>query len=134
MNLDKTNKDQHFGEHLTIDGYGGNFKILNDKESVFSFVDTLPAKLGMNKLCDTTIKWADSNDKKDPGGWSVFVMIAESHIALHTFPEKGFLSADVYTCQNGLDVERITGLFKDFFNLAEIETNFIVRGKKYLAQ
>lgn len=32
-------------------------------------------------------------------GWSTLAMIAESHIAIHTFPEGGYLTADVYSCK-----------------------------------
>lgn len=39
----------HFGEHLTIDVYGGNSTKLNDKNFVFNFIDTLP-RLNYPKL------------------------------------------------------------------------------------
>ena len=64
-------------------------------------------------------------------GWSGFVVIAESHISIHTFPTNGFLSADVYTCKNGMDTEFILNYFKENFDLKEIEHNFIKRGTKY---
>ena len=103
----------HFGEHLTIAGYGGDFTKLNDKELVLSCLNDLPEKLGMKKLSKPEIYFAKGNDKKDPGGWSGFVVIEESHISIHTFPAKGFVSADVYTCQNGMNNEII---LKNFLN------------------
>lgn len=54
----------------------------------------------MTALSATEVYYAASNDKKGPGGWSGFAVIQESHISIHTFPERGFLSADVYTCRN----------------------------------
>ena len=42
-------------------------------------------------------------------------MIAESHISIHTFPLRGFVSADVYTCQNSLDTEQICQYFAEAF-------------------
>ncbi|MDQ5889882.1 MAG: S-adenosylmethionine decarboxylase proenzyme, partial [Patescibacteria group bacterium] len=41
------------------------------------------------------------------------------------------VSADVYTCKNGMDVEPIENFFRDKFSLADIETNFIKRGTRY---
>ncbi len=121
----------NFGEHLTIDGYKGNFEKLNNKEIVLSCLNDLPELLGMKKLAKAQVYFANSNDLKDPGGWSGFVVIAESHISVHTFPKRGFVSIDVYTCKNGMDKDFIFKYFIEKFELKDIETNFIIRGTKY---
>ena len=125
------NTDMHFGEHLMIDGYGGKYKKLNDKKLVLSCLQKLPERLGMRKLAKPEIYFAPDNGKNDPGGWSGFVVIAESHISIHTFPAKGFVSIDVYTCKNDLDKTFIVNYFKKLFGLTEIEKNFILRGTRY---
>ena len=121
----------HFGEHLMIDGYGGDFDKLNNKEVVFDFINELVVRLGMKKLAEPVVYFAEDNNIKDPGGWSGFVVIAESHISVHTFPKKGFLSADVYTCRNGLEINSVLDFIKEKFDLKEIEENFVKRGLKY---
>lgn len=121
----------YFGEHLTIDGYQGSEEKLDDKDLILNFLNTLPEKLGMKKLSKPEIYFAPGNDIKDPGGWSGFVVIEESHISIHTFPKKRFLSADVYTCKNGMDTDSILSEFKQTFDIQEFETNFIKRGMKY---
>lgn len=125
------NTSMHFGEHLMIDGYGGDEGLLNDKALVLKCLSTLPEKLGMHKLSEPIIYYAEGNDIKDPGGWTGVVTIAESHMSLHTFPKRGFLSADVYTCKNGMDNEFIIKFFTDTFKLKEIEKNFVKRGTRY---
>ncbi|MCR4334784.1 MAG: S-adenosylmethionine decarboxylase [Patescibacteria group bacterium] len=125
------NQDSHFGEHITIDGYGGNENKLNDKKLVFSVLNELPELLSMSKLSEPVVYHADGNDSKDPGGWSGFVVINESHISIHTFPKRGFVSADVYTCKNGMDLNFVENYFKKAFDLKDIESNFIKRGIKY---
>ncbi len=122
---------QHFGEHLTIDGYSGKRDLLDSKQVLQGILDTLPGKMGMKKLAEPCVYQAFSNDLKDPGGWTGFVVIAESHISIHTFPLRGFVSADIYTCRNGMDTEFIEAYFKKAFGLEDIETNFIRRGTKY---
>ena len=117
----------HFGEHLTIDGYQGEYTRLNDKELVLRCLTELPDILGMHKLASPEVYFAQGNNGKDPGGWSGFVVIAESHISVHTFPERAFVSIDVYTCQNGIDASMITKYFVDMFQLKETEVNFIIR-------
>ena len=120
-----------FGEHVTIDGYGGPFDKLNDKDVVLGALNELVGKLGMKKLAEPCIYAAPSNGGKDPGGWSGFVVIQESHISIHTFSARGFVSADVYSCKNGLDVDLIVNYFKDTFGLKDVEQHLVKRGTRY---
>lgn len=121
----------HFGEHITIDGYGGKSEKLNDRELVKSCLAELSRILEMNALIEPVVVWAEPNGKKDPGGWSGFVLIAESHISIHTFPGRKFLTADVYTCRNGVNVQKIVTYFRDAFALSDVEEHFIKRGTRY---
>jgi S-adenosylmethionine decarboxylase len=121
----------HFGEHLMIDGYGGDESKLNDRELVLQCLNELPRRLEMNILGEPVVYLAPGNDKKDPGGWSGFVVIMESHISIHTFPKKGFLSEDVYTCKNDLDTDAVSKYFIDVFGLKDVEVNFVKRGTRY---
>lgn len=124
----------HFGEHITIDGYGGDPKRLDDEEAVLSTLTELCDALRMRPLLKPIVVSAPDNHIKDPGGWSGFVIIAESHISIHTFPKRRFLSADVYTCQNGMDEKFVTDFFKKKFKLKSVETHFLKRGLKYPAR
>lgn len=121
----------HFGEHMMIDGYGGVYEKLNNKDIVLQCLMELPGKLAMKKLSDPEVYFAAGNDKKDPGGWSGFVVIEESHISIHTFPARGFVSIDVYTCTNDLDRELIINYFKKAFGITDVEENFVKRGTRY---
>lgn len=121
----------YFGEHLTVDGYNGSADKLDNKELVLEVLTELPTRLGMNTLSAPEVFHAPGNDSKDPGGWSGFVVIQESHISIHTFPARKFVSADVYTCRNGLDTAAVIAYFKEIFELEDVETNFIKRGTRY---
>ena len=121
----------HFGEHITVDGYGGSEALLDDQAVVLRALNELVEKLEMHVLAPAQVFRADGNDIKDPGGWSGYVIIQESHISIHTFPKRGFVSADVYTCHNGLDVKMVVDYFTDTFKLKEVEQNFIKRGTRY---
>ena len=124
----------NFGVHFMLDGYGGDSKKLGDKDLVFNSLIELPEKLGMKRLSDAYIFEAFDNELNDPGGWSGFVVIAESHISIHTFPKRKFVSIDAYTCKNEIDREFIKNYFKEVFKLEEMEENFVKRGTKYPAK
>lgn len=121
----------HFGEHLTVDGYGGNPNLLNNKELILHTLNELVKAFDMHKLAEEKVYFAPSNDAKDPGGWSGYVIITESHVSIHTFPARQFLSADFYTCKNGFDTEAALGIFVKNFELKDIETHFLTRGTRY---
>ena len=120
-----------FGVHLTLDGYGGAEHLLADADRVLACLSALPERLGMHKLAEPVLIELGHHSPKDPGGVSGFVIIAESHISIHTFPLRGFVSADVYTCQNTLDTEQICQYFAEAFDLQDLEINLVRRGTRY---
>jgi len=130
-NVNISSTQEHFGEHITLDGYFGDSGLLNDEVNVFNTIDKLPDLLGMKKLSKTAIYFAKGNTIKDPGGWTGFVVIEESHISVHTFPAIGFVSIDVYTCRNGLEPSQITKYFGECFGIQDFEVNFIKRGLRF---
>jgi S-adenosylmethionine decarboxylase len=132
MMIPKGNAEgKNFGEHLMIDGYQASFEQLNSQENVRRSIELLPDLLGMKKLSTTEVYYAVGNNLKDPGGWTGFVVIEESHISVHTFPAKGFVSIDVYTCKNGLDTEAIVNWFREHFEIKTFEVNLVQRGKRF---
>ena len=122
----------YFGEHLIIDAYKGDFKSLNDRELILGCLDELPDLLNMNKLSKPEIYFTSGNGIHDPGGWSGYVIITESHISIHTFPKRGFMSADIYTCKNKINnIDFIINYFKQKFKFINIKTKLLKRGTLY---
>lgn len=120
-----------FGIHLTIDGYGGDVDLLNDMAVVHNVLNDLPERIRMHKIMPPYVVFAPPISEKDSGGYSGFVMIAESHISVHTFARKKYVSIDVYTCKNKLPVKFVVDYFKQAFKLEEVEVHTIRRGKKF---
>lgn len=121
----------NFGLHLTVDGYYGNKKRLNDIELIYKFLDELPAKVYMRKLMPPYVIYVPPVSKKDTGGISGFVIIAESHVSIHTFPDKGFATIDIYTCKNELNIKTIKNYIKKLFLFKDMEVNLFTRGKNF---
>lgn len=122
-----------FGMHLMLDGYRCSPELLNDANNVYEFLDTMPEKVGMRKLTKPYVVKAEGNDKKDPGGWTGFVIIEESHVSVHTFVKRGFVTVDVYSCRD-FDADMAIAYIKEFFQIQEAETNVVIRGTKYPAE
>lgn len=120
-----------FGVHLLFDAYGANPELIGDKEHLATFLSELPGKMGMHTISDDVVVEVGPLNEKDPGGISGFVMIAESHISFHTFPARGFVTADVYTCQNDLDSEQFIKHLSEAFGTDDYDAKVIPRGVRY---
>jgi S-adenosylmethionine decarboxylase len=120
-----------FGVHFTLDGYGGNPEKLNDPELMQKIFKELLEMLEMEKLTEPVVKYAEPRNIKDSGGYSGFVMIVESHISIHTFPKKRYVSIDAYTCKDEMDKGKIEKYFRDAYELQETEVQFFKRGLKF---
>lgn len=122
---------RRFGLHLTIDGYDGAPDLLADIGLVRRWLDHLPGYLGMNKLMDPCLIEVGAQNEKDPGGITGFVLIAQSHISVHTFPLRRFVSADIFTCQDDLNDDEVRESLAATFDLGEIESHLLQRGTRY---
>jgi len=122
-----------FGLHLMVDAYDANPEKLADMKLVFSFLNNLPEKIEMKKLTAPQVIDADATATgKDPGGISGVVIIAESHISIHTFPNKGFLTMDLYSCNNFEEfVPTVVEYIKETFEFEYKELQLVTRGGYY---
>ena len=80
-------------KHILFTLKGCPFELLDDKE----FIRMLLYKA--TKECKSTLLNLAVH-KFDPQGVTSIAMLAESHISIHTWPEKGMAVCDVFTCGN----------------------------------
>ena len=116
--------------HLVIDGYGGDPAKMWDVEAVTRFLADYPSALGMTKLCEPQVVVYNA-DKNEDSGVSGFVIIAESHISIHTFPYRNYVNMDVFSCRP-FDHERALRDVKELFSFKEVKTWILPRGLEYL--
>jgi S-adenosylmethionine decarboxylase len=64
----------------------------------------------------------------NPHGVSGVVVIAESHIAIHTWPEHGFAAVDVFTCGKSIDITVIRSILQDAFQASDVSERAFARG------
>jgi S-adenosylmethionine decarboxylase len=130
-NHPRATQTMQFGVHLMIDGYYASSDAMTDKEVLRTLLKTLPGEMGMHTICEPVVTEVGSNCLKDPGGLSGIVMIAESHISFHTFPARGFVTIDLYTCQNDLDVDATSKRLLEAFGIVESDIYVQERGMRY---
>jgi len=114
------------GSHLTIDGFGADKSLLNDKKVVLSILQELPDHLGMTSISEPVVVEHDAKDPKE-SGITGMVIIAESHISVHTYPEKKYFAMDVFSCKE-FDIEKAVEYLRKKFNPSSVKKNVIRRG------
>lgn len=91
-------KTHFFGPHLTLDLNDCNPDKISDFDLIFDTLNHLPDKIGMTKITQPYVfKYAGlvPEDK----GITGFIVIAESHISIHSFQEKNYVFIDLFSCK-----------------------------------
>jgi S-adenosylmethionine decarboxylase len=79
------------GRHVVVDVWGADPARLDDKKEVLATLQSACEEAGATVLHS----WYHSFH---PQGVTALVGLAESHASIHTYPELGFYSADMFTC------------------------------------
>ena len=116
--------------HLIIDGYGGDISKMWDMETVRSFLTEYPDNLGMTRITDPNVL-EYNGPNHDDAGVSGFVIIAESHISIHTFPRRNYVNIDIFSC-NAFDDSKALEDAKRLFDLSEVKSLVLDRGLEWL--
>jgi S-adenosylmethionine decarboxylase len=110
---------RHAGTHLIIDLWGGeHFDDAAVIESALrSAVQTAGATLVHLHLHEFTAG----------GGVSGVAVLAESHISIHTWPERGYAAIDVFMCGSA-DPYRVVPIFRRAFKARRVAIAALLRG------
>jgi S-adenosylmethionine decarboxylase len=108
------------GRHLIAEFYGCGPQTLNEVETVRGRMRAAAELIGARIVGDTFHKFS-------PQGVSGSVVIAESHLSVHTWPENGYVAVDIYTC-GGLDPHPGVRFLAEAFGATRCRLQEIVRG------
>lgn len=63
-----------------------------------------------------------------PGGISGAVIISESHLTIHTWPEYAYAAVDLFTCSPGVDEDRVLTVLQQALKAERITRTLLERG------
>ena len=115
--------------HLVIDGFGGDIANLGDSDFIYLFLDSYPDTINMTKITPPHV-YTYNGQKPEDWGISGFVLIAESHISIHTFPDRGYANIDVFSCMN-FDTQKAVTAIQDTFGFSQLKSWTLDRGLDY---
>ena len=115
------------GRHLLMELEGCDRDVLND-------VDALrEALLTAANLAGATVL-GDSFHRFSPHGISGVVVIAESHLFVHTWPEYGYAAADIFTCGDTVQPEKAAEILIERLGARHHTMVELKRGKVFVEQ
>jgi S-adenosylmethionine decarboxylase len=109
------------GKQILVEYYDCEDSRIND----VSFIES--ALLKATKASRATII-SHNFHKFSPYGVSGVLVIAESHVAIHTWPEYNYAAVDIFTCGDTIDPWIIQEQLKDEFNSQNVSSIEMKRG------
>ncbi|NLB72811.1 MAG: S-adenosylmethionine decarboxylase proenzyme [Firmicutes bacterium] len=109
------------GSHILIEAYDCDPEILDDIEVVEETMVDAALKAGAEVREVAFHKFS-------PQGVSGVVVISESHLSVHTWPEFGYAAVDVFTCGDTVDPIVAVDHIRDRFKARRALTSEVKRG------
>lgn len=109
------------GKHVLVELFGCPAHLLNDVSYVQSALETAAEVSGATLINSTFHHFA-------PIGVSGVVVIQESHLAIHTWPEYGFAAIDLFTCGDTVNPWKAFEALKAAYQAKEGTTREVSRG------
>ncbi len=111
------------GRHILAELYGCNAAILNDVAQVEKVMVDAALEAGAEVREVVFHKFS-------PQGVSGVVVISESHLTIHTWPELSYAAVDVFTCGDRVDPWDACRCLAAKMQAAQLEATEIQRGNK----
>lgn len=121
------------GLHLTADLHGcaGDHAALTDALALRRLCLDSVAAAGLTPVGELFHRFEPAAPGV-PAGVTAVVLLAESHVAVHTWPEQRAVTLDVYVCNFGADnsarARQLLGALAGAFAPAHVEAHELVRG------
>jgi S-adenosylmethionine decarboxylase proenzyme len=109
--------------HILIELHGCPAERLNDAEGIQRAMLAAAVASGATVI-------ATNFHRFSPLGVSGVVLIAESHLTIHTWPERGYAAVDVFTCGTSVDPWAAYASLKDELGASSGEAVEMSRGDK----
>jgi len=112
-----------------LDCYGCDRQRISDINFIYRFLDDLPTRIGMTKI---TQPYVFEYRGKVPEDWGLsgIVLIAESHISMHTFVEKGYVGVDIFSCKD-FDTVPVEKMIAELLGAKSYDRDLLFRGRHF---
>lgn len=113
------------GTHLLVEIRGVSREALNDAENLERLMVAAAERAGARVLQATFHRF-------QPEGVTGFLLLEESHLAIHTWPAHGYAAVDFYTCGEA-DPKRAMTFLAQGLGAEQVEWLSVRRGERKLS-
>ena len=109
------------GTQILADLHGCDTAALADVDGIRRHMLEAARRAGATIVAECFHRWS-------PEGVSGVVVIAESHLAVHTWPERGYAAIDFFTCSGAIGAEAGLAYLREALRARSHSTRTIPRG------
>ena len=116
----ETESYQFYGRHLVAQYYECDGPALSDTEQLSAAMKRAVIASGARLL-------GSADHRFDGSGYSMVLLLSESHASVHTYPEHGACFVDLFTCGQKCSAEKFDKVLREYLKPQRIESRIIVR-------
>ena len=116
--MDKTEGEEV--KHILFELEGCSFSLLDDEEHIKFCL------LHASKASHSEILKIETH-KFEPQGVTGFALLAESHLSIHTWPEKGVAMCDIFTCGSHSKPENAVQYLSEWLVSTNVKSQYYER-------
>ncbi|QTD42983.1 adenosylmethionine decarboxylase [Sporosarcina sp. Te-1] len=120
--VQKTHFQHIVGHHILLELHDCNVALLNDVQRIKTIMCQAAEKAKAMVVTEHFHHFS-------PYGISGVVIIQESHLTIHTWPEYGYAAIDIFTCSSKLDLQEAVQFITKKFNAGNVTQHYLHRGK-----
>lgn len=109
------------GRQILVEFYDCDREVLNNEDLIRELMLEGVRQSGATIISDTFHAFS-------PFGVSGVVVIAESHVAIHSWPEHGYAAVDIFTCGESIDPWVIQKFLQSSFDARNVSSMELKRG------
>ncbi|MCB0352966.1 MAG: adenosylmethionine decarboxylase [Bdellovibrionales bacterium] len=114
---------QEIGEHYLLEFIGCNVLRLQECETI------RPALVRAAKAGNASIV-GEQFHQFTPFGVTGVLLLAESHISIHTWPEHALAAVDIFTCGDTMNPDRIVRELREYLEATEVQIRIMKRTQR----
>lgn len=123
----ENNRTGYLGRHILAEFFECDPNVLNNPELVEKYMIEAALECGATVVSKCFHLF-------NPHGVSGVVIISESHLAIHTWPEYGYAAVDLFTCGEQCDPKVSYEFLKKMFNSKDAKYSQLNRGHMNFSQ
>jgi len=120
--VEKSQSQHALGHHILLELHDCNDALLNDVQQIKKIMCQAAHKAKATIVTEHFHHFS-------PYGVSGVVIIQESHLTIHTWPEYGYAAIDVFTCNSKLALQDAVQYITEQFNAGNVTQHYMHRGR-----